>query len=164
MPRRAASGRVFRPPSLPSIQGRSPDPSVDALRPCTAHLQSLPIVNDGDPNAKQDECPWADDFRDDVPQLEVHVAEPTPAVMAEDVKVVLFDCNILIVSEMCSYLDIRSLKDLVGSGWTTTGSPYQDLSSIKALIFGEGAARSVCGIRNSPCTRGTNQISCCYNA
>jgi hypothetical protein len=105
MPRRAASGRILRPLRLPSSEDRSLDLLVGALRPSTAHLRSLPVVHDGNPNVDEDKCCWADDFRDDVPDLELYIAEPIPAVMAKDVKVILFDCNILIVSEMNFYLN-----------------------------------------------------------
>ncbi|KAF4562474.1 hypothetical protein EYR36_004134 [Pleurotus pulmonarius] len=87
--------RIFRQPRLPYIEDAAPDPLIVSLRPCTPHLQALPVVHDGDPNPKA--VPENDDGEwDDEPSLELDMASATPAVISQNVKVILIDPYILI--------------------------------------------------------------------
>ncbi|KAF4605917.1 hypothetical protein EYR40_004709 [Pleurotus pulmonarius] len=95
MPRLVSSRRIFRQPRLPYIEDAAPDPLIVSLRPCTPHLQALPVVHDGDPNPKA--VPENDDGEwDDEPSLELDMASATPAVISQNVKVILIDPYILI--------------------------------------------------------------------
>lgn len=60
-------------------------------------LQSLPVIHDGNPTVAQEDG-VADDRRDDIPVLEIHIAEAAPAVQVDDIRIVAFDPNTLIVS------------------------------------------------------------------
>ncbi|KAI0782739.1 hypothetical protein C8Q75DRAFT_495000 [Abortiporus biennis] len=96
LPDLLSSDRLFRTPSLTALQPLA----MNALQPATSFLQSLPIIHDGDPNPitrPQDDI--ADDWRDDieVPDLELAVAEPVPAVPLGDIKVVLLDPGCLLI-------------------------------------------------------------------
>ncbi|KAL4255999.1 hypothetical protein AB1N83_012874 [Pleurotus pulmonarius] len=93
MPRLLSEGRIFRQPRVSSTEDASPDPFVESLRPCTPHLQSLPVVHDGDPVV----APEVEDGEwDNEPQLELDMASAIPAVVAKDMKIVLLDPHILI--------------------------------------------------------------------
>ncbi|KAF4572382.1 hypothetical protein EYR36_006876 [Pleurotus pulmonarius] len=93
MPRLLSEGRIFRQPRVSSTEDASPDPFVECLRPCTSHLQSLPVVHDGDPVV----APEVEDGEwDNEPQLELDMASAIPAVVAKDIKIVLLDPHILI--------------------------------------------------------------------
>jgi hypothetical protein len=43
------------------------------------HLQSLPVIHDGNATVEQED-EGVDDWRDDVPVLEIHIAEAVPFV------------------------------------------------------------------------------------
>ncbi|KAL0945796.1 hypothetical protein HGRIS_012083 [Hohenbuehelia grisea] len=97
MARIAASGRIFREPNLLSDQVNDQDQPIDALRPSTAYLQSLPVIHDGDPQDGSDEDDLADWCNyDSLPVLRVDRAALTPAVLTENIKVVAFDSNVFI--------------------------------------------------------------------
>ncbi|KAL0948065.1 hypothetical protein HGRIS_010689 [Hohenbuehelia grisea] len=94
----AASGRIFRSPSLSSGQDGCSYPSFDPLHPSAVALQSLPVIHDGDPPGEvEPEDELADDLRDEeMPVLEMHMAAKTPAVLAEDIRIIALDSNVLI--------------------------------------------------------------------
>lgn len=99
LPRLSASGMIFRSPSLLINRDRVLDPLVHAMRPSANHLLSQPIPHDGEPRVI-DGFDLADDWKydDDVPVLEMVMANAIPAVKAEKVKIIALDCDAIIVS------------------------------------------------------------------
>ncbi|KAJ8690077.1 hypothetical protein PTI98_012916 [Pleurotus ostreatus] len=93
MPRFLSSGQIFRQPRLIPLEDASPDPFVESRRPCTSHLQSLPVVHDGDPKVE----PESEDGEwDNEPDLELDMAKATPAIVPKDIKIVLIDPHVLL--------------------------------------------------------------------
>ncbi|KAG7086305.1 hypothetical protein E1B28_002269 [Marasmius oreades] len=97
LPRLSSSGKIFRAPALTT--GRDPDPPINTVRPSLAHLASLPIPHDGDPQVcEEDEL--ADDWKDeeDLPVLEMEMAPVVSCVEAGKIKVIALDCDAILVN------------------------------------------------------------------
>ncbi|GJJ08135.1 hypothetical protein Clacol_002343 [Clathrus columnatus] len=102
LPLLAASGQIFR---VPSVSQQRFNPFTSTLRPSLANLQSFPIPCDEDPingdfNEDSDGMDdWLNDNIDyNYPELPPEVS-PVPAVRADGIKMIVFDPNVLVVSD-----------------------------------------------------------------
>ncbi|GJJ06872.1 hypothetical protein Clacol_001068 [Clathrus columnatus] len=99
LPLLATSGQLIRVPSAVSTT-QQPDPSANILRPSFSHLQSLVIPFDGDP---VDESEMDDEWSDEPMTVDsdydlgpVKRVSPIPAVKADDIRMIVFDPNVLV--------------------------------------------------------------------
>lgn len=101
---KASGSRIFRQPTLFTEGDKIPDPAVDAFRPSLARLRTLPVLHDGDPS-KPKLDPNSEDW-DDGTEITAPLAQKVAAVPARETKLILIDCNVLIVNSSTVHLRI----------------------------------------------------------
>lgn len=98
-------------------QDRVPDPLLDASRPSAGHLQTLPILHDGDPSTAEDnKGSLLDEWEDDseTPELHLQMAPVVDPVLVDKVKVLLLDRYVLIVRNFPTIVALPNEKSLTG--------------------------------------------------